>query len=401
MNKIALALVLSLCFAAPAAHAAPDLTGEWLCGRYNLFLSLQGNGQYALRDPNGQTVRSVWSAENGVLSLQDPGSGRSITYSIKQADGTALRLVDAYGIVLDFERRSPLPPAGTPSTSGGAPGPAEEQVRTYLRFVGFLVNRPLSEEDAKSIREQAASAFTKNPDEFAKEVRMIDGSMQKAYALTDPVQIGLVRQALMAGLFRERMGNQELDRSPIMRIIDQYCPVLAHDPATGLVLTRNDLAGILDYVEFVQGLGQPGFALDPGTRDTLAREIVGGFPSFSPEQKKAYVTAGLASEWLKKSWRAMNEEQKKRFAAGFTQGGQSAPAPGAAPGDPFSQGVAQGRRMGQEIGRQAGSLQGGCPRCLTIMADMNTQSHATALNIIENIGGTGNYWEVKPDWQTW
>ena len=28
------------------------------------------------------------------------------------------------------------------------------------------------------------------------------------------------------------------------------------------------------------------------------------------------------------------------------------------------------------------------------MMNMNTLSHATSLNIIENIGGTGDYWKV-------
>jgi len=29
-----------------------------------------------------------------------------------------------------------------------------------------------------------------------------------------------------------------------------------------------------------------------------------------------------------------------------------------------------------------------------IMNNINHQTHATSLNIIENIGGTGNYWKV-------
>ena len=30
-----------------------------------------------------------------------------------------------------------------------------------------------------------------------------------------------------------------------------------------------------------------------------------------------------------------------------------------------------------------------------MMNNMSLQNHATTMNIIENIGGTGNYWEVK------
>lgn len=389
-RAIALALFLAFQLAAPAWCA--DLAGQWRSSQHQIALSLEKDGSYTLAYPNGQTARGSWAAQSGVLALSDPATGGSILYSLLHVDDQTLRLADAYGAQLVFERQAP-------AAAQNRESPSDDPAQTHIRFVAFLVNQPLAEEDKNLLRKEAEAALARNPQQFMQEKAFLDQNMAQAYAMTDPVRIGLVRQALMANLFRERQGNPELGKSPPMKIIDRYSPVLAYDQPSGMVLTQNDVDGILDYVEFVQGLTQPGFHLPPENRKDMTNQIVASFPSVPLEQKKAYVSAGLLSEWLKKNWQAMDAQQRMQFATGYAPAGSMAGA--GQGGDAFAQGVAMGRQAGADVGRQAASYQGGCPQCLNIMSNMNTQSHATALNIIENIGGTGNYWEVKPSWQTW
>ena len=140
------------------------------------------------------------------------------------------------------------------------------------------------------------------------------------------------------------------------------------------------------YLAFLSDLsGQP-VAVTPELHQTIRSDMLRRFYTMPPQQKQILCSASLIWALLESNWKRLTGDQREQFRRNYharTAGMQPA-AGGAGPvattGRPDT-----GKSMAEFQARQ---------NMLRIMSDMNLQTHATSLNIIENIGGTGNYWEV-------
>jgi hypothetical protein len=107
------------------------------------------------------------------------------------------------------------------------------------------------------------------------------------------------------------------------------------------------------------------------------------------EQKRLLCTASLIWQLLESNWNRMTPAQKQQYkSAYFSQSGQKTPAyqpPQTGGSYTPSSAKSPAEQMREYNARQ---------NMYRMMNEMNMNSHALSLNIIENIGGTGNYWNV-------
>jgi hypothetical protein len=144
---------------------------------------------------------------------------------------------------------------------------------------------------------------------------------------------------------------------------------------------------MISYLAFVSELnGQP-MRIGDSLQGQIVSDIVKAFPSMRIEQKKLLCSAGLLWQLMEYNWNRLDASQKQQFRSQFT-GNRSVAASGQTPA--YSSGQSQQKKSASQQMADYQARQ----NCMKMMMDMNTMTHATSLNIIENIGGTGNYWEV-------
>ncbi len=397
------ALVGLWMLSAGAEGLAQSLEGTWREGRFELVLVLHGDGTYALQYPGG-TSRGRFGVQGYFLLMQDTHAAAPVQYQILNLTGQALALRDVQGNLMHFERQ--MGQAGL-SGSGGlsmppptpASGRAMAQAQGYtltsthveagIGLVQFIIGHPVKPSEVKELTDQTVAEFHQEPAYVVQQLESIGRSLEQLRTLSDPIHIGIARQELFAALYMGTAQIPEPEKPLLIQVINRYMRTLAVDPDNKLILTDRDADGMIQYVSFVSSLsGQP-----MQIHESLARQIrsdlVNRFPSMPLEQKKVLCSAGLLWQVMESNWKQLSQVQQQQFRQQFTaqtpQGGlsQEGAYTGGALGVPSSPSMSQ--QMADFQARQ---------RCMQMMMDMNTMSHATSLNIIENIGGTGNYWKV-------
>ncbi|MEM8995604.1 MAG: hypothetical protein AAGF23_12535, partial [Acidobacteriota bacterium] len=104
--------------------------------------------------------------------------------------------------------------------------------------------------------------------------------------------------------------------------------------------------------------------------------LVPGFTSLGTEEKQFLAAAGVLHEVLAANLRGMTPGQVAALRQNMAS---TQPAPQPPPA----------------TGRSGGTMDANTARFLS---QMSLQQHVSTMNAIENIGGTGNYWEVTPVW---
>jgi hypothetical protein len=111
------------------------------------------------------------------------------------------------------------------------------------------------------------------------------------------------------------------------------------------------------------------------------------------EQKRLLASASLIWDLLESNWNRLTPAQKQQYkSAYYSQIGQNNQSYqtynqtyNAGSGYQSSSSKSTADMMREQRAKQ---------HMFRMMNEMNMNSHALSLNIIENIGGTGNYWSV-------
>jgi len=251
----------------------------------------------------------------------------------------------------------------------------------------FIVGQPLKSSEIKALQRQSAVEFQQQPGYFLQEIQQIDQSMQQLRTLTDPWQIGLARQVLFSSLYLATAAMPEAQKPLLIQMINRYIKVLATDPANQLVLTTQDADAVAHYIAFMSRLNGQMMALTPSLKNNYRHELAANFSTLPLEQKQFLASASLIWKLIEHNWRQLSASQRSELQQQLLSQQVVASAPAAAPAPETSSNTsAQILQKQQDMWHQQ--------QMWDMMNNMSLQSHATTLNIIENIGGTGNYWEV-------
>lgn len=264
-----------------------------------------------------------------------------------------------------------------------------------LRFVEFLVDQRITPAEIQAGREESLDEFRKDPASTVQQTDYVDQQMQQVYALTDPVQIALVRSAFLAQF--QNMFNQTNEQPVIRQLIDKYCPVLAFDPYNSVAFTRKDFDGMINLMKFQAELsGQP-FNLDDATYQQYMAYFTQQFLSGTLEIRQSMAVMGVLSEYLTSYYAMLNENQRQQFKqqmlAGMYPANQQNSYDVTWPDGVNTPEEKQAYLMEQQQNMQFDQ------QFFNTYSNMLLEQHASILNVIENMGGGDSYWEVKyNDW---
>jgi hypothetical protein len=398
MRKILPAVFMTLILAAVPA-AAQSLAGTWVEPQHNAVMTLAADGTYALQYPGGSS-RGKYGLNVRLMWMQDASTGMTVWYTVTSLTEDALTLRDSAGLYLNYRRKPAETPAPklVPDSSRPAVHSAPARtldrkdgltltsahVETGVGLVQVIIGRTIKPAEVKEIEARSIVEFNQNPAYFVREIDGLSRSLAVIRGQTDPVKVGLVRQQLFAALHLATAAMREADKPLLIQICNRYVKVLAVDPANKLVLTDRDADGLINYLAFQSGLAGQAVDMGPQLKASFTADLVRSFPSMSLEQKQLVCSASLIWELLESNWSRLTPAQKEQYRASYLNKVQAAPAPSSAPGGAPSP-KSPGEAMRDYQARQ---------NMMRMMNRMNMNSHALSLNIIENIGGTGNYWKV-------
>jgi len=378
--------------------------GTWYDSQYQVKLELFTDGTYRLQYPNG-AGQGRFSINGNSLCMQDARGGNPVCYNVDRYTGTEMILRDVNGMILNYRRQQAgvVQPAAPKVETGAAKVLAVKNDLTLttahldvgVGLVQFIIGQSVKPGEVLELKAKLIEEFNQAPGEVMQQLTSLEGSLRKIRTLTDPVQIGFARQQLFTALYQGTRQFQEHQKPLMIQVMNRYIKVLAYDAANNLVLTDRDAEGMMRYLAFNSELmGQP-IALTPELYRSVAADMTTKFVSMPIEQKRLLCSASLLWQFIEYNWNRLTPAQKQQYKNAFAakiqptyrnsgntqvnQGNQSQyRAPGGTSKDPA-------QMMRDYNARQ---------QVFNMMNKMSMDSHALSLNIIENIGGTGNYWQV-------
>jgi hypothetical protein len=252
-------------------------------------------------------------------------------------------------------------------------------------LIRFISGTPVHPDELAQMERQSMLEFQIDPALFIQQIGQLAQALQALQTLTDPAQIGLGRQQLFAELHLATRPIPPADRPLLIQLLERRIQVLAVDAVNRLVLTDRDVDGMLRYLAFIGQLQQQPLSLTPDLQREFTAAMTQQFPSMALEQKQLLCMASILWTVMEANWNRMAPAQRQQLQQSIA-GQYAAPAPSAAPPGPSPTLSMADWNANQNMMR--------------MMNDMSLQNHAVSMNIIENMGGSGNYWEVvdQPSW---
>jgi len=254
-----------------------------------------------------------------------------------------------------------------------------------VRFTEFICGVKLSNSEIESLKQGELYDFNKNSVYALQNVANIDNQMQQFYALTDPLQVGLMRSMLIANLYYSIY--QMPDANAFKQIFMKYNVVLALDPYNGFSFTEKDLHSYFDYLAFYAGLMGQSYVYDNYAREAYKQYVINLFLYGDNDTKTMLSVMSVYNQYVQAAYAQLSVNDKKQYANSLT-GNYTTYEQG---GSTDKTNVDYSQYKGSNMSSNDWQTQ---QMYFNTMQNIMTQQHATSLNIIENMGGRGNYWEV-------
>ncbi len=268
----------------------------------------------------------------------------------------------------------------------------EAHFQAGKRFAEFLLNQPLSPGEEQAGRQEGIQAFYQNPAAVIQEVVQVDGQMQQVYQLTDPIQVALFRSAMLSHL--QSFFDQTTERPVLRQLIDTHTPVLAYDPTNMLAFTQQDAEGYLSLMAFYAQLSGQQFNLDQATQQQYVEWLTQAFLQGTLADRQSLCVMGIYSQYVQASYAQLNTQQQQDFTASYYGIVEEQPTTDYTnPDNLWPPGVNTTEEKRAYLAQRRSEISS-FNASMSTMNNMMMQQHATTMNIIENIGGTDNYWEV-------
>ena len=357
--------------------------GIWNNEALGIQLSLELGGTFGFAGPTGAST-GRFEVRGDQLWMQE-ANGNVLVYRIARLDGELMELLDAVGTPLHYRRQAaPSLAAGAVLAEAGGLRLTEGEVAVGLDLVRLLIDADPSADEVQALTQHSVDDFRQHPAAFLEQLRQIATSVQQVRALRTPAEVALARQAIFASLYAAVEPMEPATRPPLMQVVLRHVEVRAFDRQTQLLCTSRDLAGAVALVEFEAMLsGQP-LELTPSQRAEVEAELVAAFATGGVEVQQRLCVAGPVWAMTQANWSRFDEAQREALRARFKAEPPLVPVVVPEPAPPAE-------AAPETTTPSAGPMNA---ETFRIMSEMSLQNHATMLNIIENIGGTGNYWEV-------
>jgi hypothetical protein len=355
--------------------------GTWVNKQCNLSMTLNQDGTFVFTGPYGQAT-GVWGTQGQIFQMQD-ATGQITQYTITHFSQNVLQLLDVNDVTINYERQvQPGQIQQTLLAEAQGLQLSNGHIHIGVGIVQFVIGQVLKQSEVDELTQASILEFKTNPQEFLNQMQGLQQSLTTMQSLQDPLQIGTLRQMLIAEFHKGTKPMAEHEKPLLIQIINRYVKVVAFDATNNLALTDKDVEAMIDYVQFSSQLSGVRVTFTADERVQYTKQLINEFSTSPIEQKQFLCSASLAWNLVKGNWQNMNQTQQTQIRENYA-GTMNAQNQQGNNGNVTQNNINKLRR--ENIANQC---------MFNIMNNMSLQNHATMLNTIENFGGTGNYWEV-------
>lgn len=246
------------------------------------------------------------------------------------------------------------------------------------RFAEFILDHNLNFIEIEEAKKEAKKTFMNNPIGTLNEIAEIDQQMQQVYRLTDVQTVGLVRSGLLLHVYDALLKEPQM---PLLgKLINKHCKILAYDMYNNLAFTQKDADGLINLVEFISKINGNQNKISAYERRQTTSQLAQNFNNLNLQEKQLLATMGITNGYI----------QTVYNKASFTQKNQIK--------NELNNSLALNKNNNQN---QQGSgvdytkFNNMSASSYQILSNMMLSSHVTNMNILSNIGGSGDYWYIK------
>ncbi len=278
----------------------------------------------------------------------------------------------------------------------------EQHVQFYVNLVQFVVGQNIKKSETREIRTQAISEFNTNPQAFFAELDQFYTFMSQLYKQTDPLKIANGRMYFISQFYKITQASQKQNLPSLIKISNRYVKVLHYNPQTQIALTNKDIEAVLNYIDFNRQLS--GYAgLRYAEKRTFKQHMPKYFSQLSTQQQAVFIIMPIVWKSMEWQWSRLTPKQKQHVIAQH----RTAEVQNMQKNKPQYQTSNAGNYQNQQS--QSSQTTSSSPylnqlklqqrqQMFNIMNNINQNTHMNSLNIIENMGGSGNYWEMTPNY---
>jgi len=378
--------------------------GKWVDSRQNVTLILKGDFTYSLTYPNGHSS-GYWSSGGNKFCLRDASAANPVCYTVISYSASAMDLRDVNGVMINYKKvniTKPVAPVENKRKVKGARRLIAEKgkfkltyghLRTGIDLTQFIIGHKIKDNEVKALKKKLVQEFNSAPADILGQLNGIGSSMNKVYNSTDPYRIGLVRQELFGAFYKVTRNMNESQKPLMIRIINRYVQVLAYDEKNNLLLTNRDVDGYMNYLVFNSELSGQKIDANYSVRRSFSTQLINNFHSMPVAQKRMLASASLIWQLFDANWKRMSQSQRNQYVTAYRNQisnnfNRNSHGPGY--GQQWKPPQGAHKKSISQMKSEFNAKQ----NMFRMMQNMNTNSHALSLNIIENTGGTGNYWNV-------
>lgn len=377
ISILRISILTILCFFS-CLLAEENIVGTWKDPVFNILVTFYPNREYTIVSPYQGT--GEYSIEGKVLYMKDKISHQIVYYHIVEQKEKLWVLLDIQGNRIALQKET-----------------AQKQDRILLQhenyqfkesdfqaalfFAEFLIERSLSKEEKKALKNSWLKEFQVNPMAFSKDLQDIQNAMQTLLHLGDPLKIGLVRQEILSLLYQNTKSIKPEQQPALIRLLFREVSVILFDEKTRLILTEKDIHSLASYIQFLQEMAGKNIRIDRQEISLLKEQIKTEFSSMPLEQKQIICCISLIWSVVDKNLKSMSESQKRQFYHQILSQNQQP-----VKNQPDAKDIAQLQEKWQNQKLLHETL-----------SQISLNSHVSMMNVIENIGGTGNYWTIKQE----
>lgn len=337
-------------------------------------LTLNVDGTFQINGPNGQ-LTGTYQHANDQIMVRDQ-FGNTYQYTVQALTSTTLNMMENVSAVsLQYVRQQGQDTQLLAQSNGYALRLSDVQLGQAL--IQFITEQSINTQEFEILKNSAIREFKADPKGFSEGMDGLKKVLNMAKQSQDVSIIAQLRQSLFSELYKANKDQPLHEQSEIVRIMLNYLTVESYDPKTGMVLSSRDLDASVNYLAKTLEL-QSGQALSSAGRQQIQQTLKTQFTQLPKEEQAFYANGSVYWAMVEANLQQFSQQQYTQFQqqyAGNEPQYQSIPSWGD---------QQQGQQMSQET--------------YEFLSQMSLQNHVSMMNGIENMGGTGDYWQIRPSY---
>lgn len=242
-------------------------------------------------------------------------------------------------------------------------GQSQDDLQVLLSACQFFAGSPLTSSEQQTVIRDCQQDFARDPNRAAGEIAQLRQLGSALSQVSNPLQLVAARQQALFLLYQDYAGGSP---SATTQVVLARANPLAVDAQNQILLLGDDLEGATAFLSLMQQM-QGGSGLTGQQQNEFQSQVVANFANLPNESKELLICGRVVWAVASRRVAEWNQQQQAQFLQ------QVAPAQTAQP-------------------MSADTYQ--------MLSNMSRNQHMTTMNILENMGDSGGYWEMveRPSW---